>query len=105
MTAQEISSEYLEKAKISLRITTDAFDIEIKDIIMAALLDLGIAGIINTALDDPLISRAVITYCKMHFGEPSDRDWLKQSYDEQKAQLQVATGYTDWGSIEDDSDG
>ena len=65
--------------------------------ILSALLDLGIAGVTKTELEDPLILRAVITYCKVHFGEPDDRAWLKQSYDEQKAQLQTASGYTDWG--------
>ena len=45
----------------------------------------------------PLILRAVITYCRVHFGTPEDYDRLKASYDEQKAQMQMATGYTDWG--------
>jgi hypothetical protein len=33
----------------------------------------------------------------MSFGLPEDYDRLKRSYDEQKAQLSNATGYTDWG--------
>jgi hypothetical protein len=33
----------------------------------------------------------------MNFGEPEDYDRLKASYDEQKAQLSTATGYTHWG--------
>lgn len=87
----------LEKIKISLRIKTNAFDGEITDLINAALADLGIAGVINTSETDPLIIMAVTTYCRIHFGEPSDFDRLKKSYDEQKAQLQTATGYTNWG--------
>ena len=86
----------LEKIKISLRIKTNAFDGEITDLINAALADLGIAGVINTVETDPLIIMAVTTYCRVHFGEPSDFDRLKKSYDEQKAQLQTATGYTKW---------
>ena len=86
----------LEKVKLSLRIKTNVFDEEIQDLIAAALADLGIAGII-AAEDDPLITRAVITYCKLHFGEPSDPERLQASYDEQKAQMQMATGYTNWG--------
>lgn len=86
----------LEKIKISLRIKTNAFDGEITDLINAALADLGIAGVTNTAETDPLIIMAVTTYCRVHFGEPSDFDRLKKSYDEQKAQLQTATGYTNW---------
>jgi hypothetical protein len=32
----------------------------------------------------------------MNFGEPDQYDRLKKSYDEQKAQLGMATGYTTW---------
>lgn len=88
----------LDKVRLALRITTDAFDSEIEDLIAAALADLGIAGVINfDAGNDPLLTRAVITYCKANFGSPDEYDRLKAAYDEQKAQLQMATGYTDWG--------
>lgn len=91
----------LTKVKFALRITTDLFDSELTDLINAAMLDLGIAGVSGEEAD-PLIARAIITYCKIHFGEPSDRDFdrLKAAYDEQKAQLSTATGYTDWGDAE-----
>lgn len=82
----------LEKVKLALRLTTDAFDPELNDLIAAALADLRIAGV-EAAEDDLLISRAVITYCRVHFGTPDDYDRVKASYDEQKAQLQMATGY------------
>jgi hypothetical protein len=88
----------LEKIKLALRISTNAFDSELTDLASAALLDMGIAGVTNDSVTDPLIIRAVITYCKMHFGEPDEYDRLKKSYDEQKAQLATATGYTDWGA-------
>lgn len=87
----------LEKVKLTLRITTDAFDGEIQDLIDAALADLGIAGVTTITETDPLIVRAVTTFCRVNFGQPDDYDKLKYSYDEQKAQLQVATGYTNWG--------
>ena len=87
----------LEKVKLALRITTAAFDSEIEDLISAALADLGTAGVDDADETDPLIIRAVITYCKANFGEPDEYDRLKSAYDEQKAQLQMATGYTDWG--------
>lgn len=89
----------LEKVKLALRIKSQAFDSEIEDLIAAALADLGLAGV--TAAQeleaDPLITRAVVTYCRVNFGEPDDYDRMKKSYDEQKAQLSMATGYTDWG--------
>lgn len=89
----------LTKVKMALRITTNVFDDELNDLISAALLDLGVAGVISN--NDALVTRAVITYCKLYFGEPSDRDFerLKSSYDEQKAQLSTATNYTDWGVL------
>lgn len=88
----------LERIKLALRITTDAFNSELNDLIEAALLDLGLAGVnsFDSSTTDPLIIRAVTTYCKLHFGEPDEYDRLKASYDEQKAQLGMATGYTDW---------
>lgn len=88
----------LDKIKLALRITTAAFDTEIEDLISAALADLGLAGVAKLDETDPLILRAVTTYCRANFGSPDDYDRLKAAYDEQKAQLQVATGYTDWGA-------
>ena len=88
----------LAKVKLSLRIITDLFDGELSDLIDAAMLDLDIAGVdgANVALTDPLVLRAVTTYCRMHFGQPEDYDRLKASYDEQKAQMSMATNYTTW---------
>lgn len=87
----------LLKVKTALRITTDAFDDELTDLIEAAKLDLQIAGVTIPACMDAIVKRAIVTYCKMNFGLPDDYDRLKRSYDEQKAQLSTATGWTDWG--------
>ena len=86
----------LDNVKMALRITTTAYDSELTYLIAAAELDLGIAGVEVPVSLDELVERAIITYCKMHFGIPEDADRLKRSYDEQKAQLVTATGYTDW---------
>lgn len=86
----------IERVKLALRIATNAFDQEIADLIDAALRDLGIAGVTNDDITDPLIIRAVVTYCKCNFGQPDDYDRLKASYDEQKTQMSMATGYTTW---------
>lgn len=90
------SAEMLANCKTAMRITTNAFDAEITSYINAAELDLGIAGVIYEAVDD-LVQKAIITYVRMSFGNPPNYDKLKAAYDEQKAQLQVATGYTEWG--------
>lgn len=86
----------LKKVKVALRITTEAFDDELTDLIEAAKIDLGIAGVNVPAELDAIVAKAIITYCKMSFGLPEDYDQLKRSYDEQKAQLSNATGYTTW---------
>ncbi len=90
----------LEKVKLALRITTTSFDSELQDLIDAAKVDLGIAGVLVPVTTDSnldvIIQKAIITYCKLNFGEPDEYDRLKRSYDEQKAQLSMATGYTVW---------
>ena len=86
----------LEKVKLALRITTPAYDAELTDLIASAKLDLKIAGVVLPTELDAVCNTAIITYCKLHFGEPDGYDRLKASYDEQKAQLSMATGYTTW---------
>lgn len=86
----------MELVKMALRVSTDAFDGELEELIQAALLDLWIAGVERDDLTDPLVRRAVVTYCRMNFGEPDEYERLKASYDEQKAQMSMATGYTDY---------
>lgn len=95
-----MSDTTLSKVKKALRVVTTDFDDEITDLISAAMVDLGIAGAngANVTKSDVLTQTAVITYCKMHFGDPDEYDRLKASYDEQKAQMSMASGYTVWGS-------
>lgn len=86
----------LDKVKLALRLRGTAFDSELSDMIDEALADLKIMHI-TAAEEDPLIRRAIITFCKLHFGTPEDADRLQESYNAQKATLSTATGYTDWG--------
>lgn len=79
-----------DDVKLALRITTDAYDDELEALIASAEADLGIVGV---TVSDDLTDQAIKTYVRMNFGSPSDYDRLKKSYDEQKAQLQSATGY------------
>ncbi len=99
----------LDKCKSALQIADDtsAYDDEINDLIAAARLDLSIAGVVDPVShttgnedENPLIERAIITYCRFSFGSPADYDKLKSAYDEQKSQMKSATGYTDWGTTE-----
>lgn len=100
-------NDLLNSVKLALRITTDAFNSEITALINAAFADLGLAGVdLDTVgesyLTNPLIVNAVITYAKINFGqvETDVYNRLKASYDEQKAQLSMATGYTVWTAAE-----
>lgn len=87
----------LQQAKLALRKTgVDAFDDQINLLIDSAKLDLGIAGVTIPETLDAIVTQAIITYVQMHFGQPDEYDRLKRSYDEQKAQLGTATGYTEW---------
>ena len=86
----------IDNARMALRVTTTAYDNEINSLIEAARLDLKIAGV-EYATEDELATTAILTYVKLHFGSPSDFKELKASYDEQKAQLMNASGYTVWG--------
>lgn len=101
----EEMQDALAKVKVAMRRAgvNEGLDTEITDLIEACLADLGIAGVDGTKviLTDPLVRTAYITYCKLHSGEPDQYDRLKASYDEQKAQLSMATGYTTWSEVLD----
>lgn len=87
----------IDNCKMAMRIATTAYDAEIQQYIDAAKLDLGIAGVEIPKTADALVEKAIMTYVRMSFGAPSNYDKLKASYDEQKAQMMNATGYTNWG--------
>ena len=84
----------LETVKQALRLKTDAYDSGITQLINAGIKDIGIVGVtIAAETEDALLIQAIITYCRLNFGTPSDYDRLKASYEEQKAQLITASGY------------
>lgn len=94
----------LAKAKTALRVTTTAFDDEIKDIISAGYEDLETRGVQIVVSEDsvsPMVLRALLTYTRMYFGDPDNWDRLRVAYDRQLGQLMTTSGYTNWG----DSDG
>ena len=94
----------LERVKLALLITDNVFDAELSTMIEGATNDLGIAGVdglvVSTASNDALIIQAIITYCGYQFeimhGSLERSAAFKRSYDEQKAQLSMATNYTTW---------
>lgn len=60
----------LEDVKRSLRVEESESDLEIVDLIDAAMEDLKLSGVSagKVVETDPLIKRAVILYCKAHYG-------------------------------------
>ena len=92
------SNTLINSAKIAARVSNPAFDAQINQLLDAAMLDMGVAGVEIPETIDALVETAAITYVLLHFGQPDDYDRLKASYDEQKAQLVTCTGYTDWGA-------
>ena len=90
----------LERVKVANRITTNAYDAELTEMIEEAMADIRMKGITETAQSDPNIRRAVVLYCSIHHGQRDDRDMLQKAYDDLKSRLGMRTGYTDWGSEE-----
>lgn len=96
----------LDKVKLALSLSTTTFDTELAELITAAVLDLKIAEVNSTAVvsepTDSLVSRAITSYCVYHFelehGDQAKAERFKTAYDEQKAQLSMATGYTVWNA-------
>lgn len=84
----------LDKVKLAIPVKTNYYNNELNSLIAAAVLDLGIVGVYTeAATEDAALTRAIITYVKANFGNPTNYDQLKASYDEQKAQLITARGY------------
>jgi hypothetical protein len=87
----------LDDVKVACRVTSNTFDSELNMLIDSAKIDLGIAGVVLPSELDSICNVAIITYCKMKFGNPDNYDSLKASYDEQKAQLSMSDAYTNFG--------
>lgn len=96
----------LDKVKAACRVASNAYDEELTDLIESGLADMGITDIKSEVLTDtdpdPLIRKAVITYCRMNFGYQDELAYerLKASYDEQKSQLLMSGRYTDWSGLD-----
>jgi hypothetical protein len=93
----------IEEVKSDLRIVTNAFDSEITELIDSAILDLKLAGIINsklltldTATPDSLLVRAIKLYCKSNFGiGNTDMERYDKTYQSLKMHLCLSAEYTE----------
>jgi hypothetical protein len=85
----------IDDVKLALRITSADFDGEVQGLINAALDDLRLSGVVNPLETDSLIRRAVITYCKAHFGyDNPEAERFSRSYDMLKMHLTLSAEYT-----------
>lgn len=91
----------LEAVKKALRITNDYFNDELNGLIEAARLDLIQSGISSYKAkddEDALVRRAIITYCKAHFGLANKDDvpvkeMYQRSYEMIKQHLALSGDY------------
>lgn len=85
----------IDDVKMALRITSIEFDPEVQGLIDSALADLQLSGVVNPLETDPLIKRAIITYCKAHFGyDNPEADRFLRAYDLLKMHLALSAEYT-----------
>ena len=76
----------LEKVKTALRQKSTAFDeTEISPLIEACKADLNRVGVLNVTekvtANDPLLTHAVIMYCKAYFGKSTDAERYRLCYE------------------------
>ena len=92
--------DILASVKLSMAITSEAYDDELMDLIAAAAADLKSNGInadlIESENGDALVLQAIKTYCRLRFQSPADYDRLLAAYEQQKGHLRGCSGYTAW---------
>jgi hypothetical protein len=88
----------LETVKTALRIPSDPNLVsEAQDLITAAKSDLQLAGVLQTKIvdNDPLIKRAIVTYCKANFGwDNPEAERFRVSYESLRNHLSLSAEYT-----------
>lgn len=89
----------LEKVKLSARISGNAFDEDVQDMIDSAREELVQSGVSRTkadSIEDPLIVRAIKLYVKANFGIDSPNAYrFQSSFNSLKRHLSMAGDYTD----------
>ncbi|MCI0767866.1 head-tail connector protein [Bacillus sp. TL12] len=87
----------LDVVKKALRVSHNALDDEISDLIEAARHDLMLSGVASTKVNvdtDPLIKRAIITYVKANFiPDAKEAERFQLSYNMLRNHLTLAGDY------------
>ena len=85
----------IDDIKISLRISSVAYNTEITDLINACKDDLTLSGINTTADTEDLIKRCINLYVKANFGwDNPDAERLMKSYEMLKSHLALSADYS-----------
>lgn len=89
----------LDLVKLSLWITTDAYDSVITMLINDCVAEMTSLGVIGAEADseDPQIQSAVISYVGWKSGYAEREDEFKEAYHTKLSQFKTTSGYTDWG--------
>lgn len=89
----------IEKVKLSARISGDAFDDDVQDMIESAreeLIQSGVSRKMAESEDDPLIIRALKIYTKANFGIDSPNAYrFQRSFESLTRHLSMAGDYND----------
>lgn len=89
----EISEEFLNELKRSLRVTTEKADTEVKDLVEAAVQDMYITGVISKGETDPLSRQAIKLYCKGHYGYDENTERFIKSYESLRDSMALSGEY------------
>ncbi|GLC32916.1 head-tail connector protein [Clostridium omnivorum] len=86
----------LDDVKLAIRVSNSVYNDEIQDLIDEAKADMKLVGILDTKIvdTDPLIKRAITTYCKANFGlNNPDSEKLQASYEAIRNHLSMSIEY------------
>lgn len=86
----------LEKVKLALGLTTTAYDDDITDDIAAARAELirsGVASSKASSDTDPLITKAIKTYCQKEYSEGSEAERFTKAWESQLDNIRKSAGY------------
>lgn len=90
-----VSEQLLNKTKTALRVSTSDFDENIKDEILACLLDLRRVGVFSIAQTHPLIMSAVKLWCKAYFLQDNESEKFKLAYESIRDSMALSEEYKD----------
>lgn len=83
----------IDAVKLTLRITTDAFDDELMMLINSCKIDLNLVGVNIINEDDDRIRNAICLYCKANFGYRDDSQKFQNAYISLRDSMALSSKY------------